>query len=244
MGKLDDGNTKPLCLLGGKMKKDKTRFKAHIQYRNKENKPIPGVTTATGILDKGFGIIHSAWKLGREDIDYRKEWDEAKIVGTATHDIIYCINTNQPFDSTIYSPAVMKQVEIAFKAYNKWEAEHPNFESILLEKPLVSEYYQYGGTLDAFGVEEDKHILIDYKTSKAIFDNNIYQLSAYSHLLWENGYMKFNVSDDFNSYVLRLDKKTGDFEYKLITKRERNIGFQIFRRCLETYNLKKELKNK
>ena len=48
---------------------------------------LPSVTTISGSRGVGFGMVHSAWKIGMEGKNYRDEWDTAAAKGTELHEI-------------------------------------------------------------------------------------------------------------------------------------------------------------
>ena len=63
------------------------------------------------------------------------------------------------------------QIEIAensFKKYLEWKKQH-TIKPITLEEPMVSEKYQFGGTIDFFGLIDNIPTLVDYKTCSTLF---------------------------------------------------------------------------
>ena len=65
---------------------------------------------------------------------------------------------------------------------------------LVLEEPLVSEDYNYGGTPDFYGVVDDKYELIDFKSGSGIYEEHYIQLSAYQHLIIETrGEVPYNL---------------------------------------------------
>ena len=55
------------------------------------------------------------------------------------------------------------------------------------EIPLVSEQYQFGGTLDGVGMIGEQYSLMDFKTSNGTYGDHLIQLAAYQ-ILWEENY--------------------------------------------------------
>ena len=135
-------------------------------YRLKDGAPIPGTTTICGAYKDSGGLIHWAWDQGMKGIEYWKARDKAGGIGTEIH----------------------AQIEASLK--EGVPLPWPGLTHIRLvaqEVQLVSEEYQYGGTLDAIGIDnKDRHVLLDWKTSKGIYTNFMLQLAAYRHIWNEN----------------------------------------------------------
>lgn len=106
-------------------------------------------------------------------------------------------------------PEVIARARNAFRQYENWRA-NTRIEIIGTELPLVSERHQYGGTLDAVGRDADgRVVLLDWKTSNAIYADYRYQLAAYALLLEEcrpewtpRGF-----------HILRVSKENADFAH-------------------------------
>ncbi len=108
---------------------------------------------------------------------------------------------------------------------------------ILLEEVVFSEKFRYAGRLDALVFLRDgKEVLIDIKTTGAIYDEVALQLAAYKEALKE---MEI-VGDDCRRMCVRLDKKTGSLEIREFTGTQ---DFQAFLCCLGIYNWLKGGKN-
>jgi hypothetical protein len=208
------------------------KTKVHTVYKNKDGKRIPSVTTVLNILNKP-ALLSWAWQCGCDGLDYRKVRDDAADVGTLAHYLILCHLKNESPDLTEYAPDVIQRAENALIQYWDWEKENP-VTPLLIEEPLISEMYQYGGTIDCLAQLNGELILIDHKTSKAIYKEMFYQLAAYRQLLKENGY---NIS---NARILRISKEdNGDFEQRIMNDLDKH--FDIFLSCLNIYNKEKEI---
>ena len=106
---------------------------------------------------------------------------------------------------------------------------------MLVEEPLVSEMYQYGGKPDLYAVCSEQLILADFKTNaRGVFPEMIYQVAAYRQLLLEKGY---GVE---KAVILRLPRDSREgAEERILTSYELDTGFEIFLRCLDIYRLKR-----
>lgn len=225
------------------IEKNGRKVKTHITYKNAKGERLPGVTTILGILGKP-ALIHWSWDLGCKGIDYKTFRDDKADIGTLAHEMILCHLKKETPDTSYYSQNQIDLAETCFIKYLDWEKDK-TIEPILLEKPLVSELHQYGGTIDNYCLLNGIKTLIDYKTSKAIYEENFMQISAYAWLILENILEKDTYEDSFlpieNRIILRVGRNEQEgFEVKNIN----NIikYFEIFKNCLNIYNLKKEIK--
>jgi len=208
--------------------------KAHIRYRNRNNKIIPGATTITGILNKP-ALVHWSWGLGMEGIDYRAFRDDKAEIGTLVHSMVFNHLRNEEFDFSENTPKQVELAKIAFDKFLDWEKGH-KVKPILLETPLISEEFQYGGTFDNYCKLDGILTLLDYKTSKDIFPEMYYQLAAYSQLLIENGYRLER------GQILRLGRNEEEgFDLSPIVK-DFSLFFEVFKNCLNIYNLQKRIR--
>ena len=157
----------------------------HTIYQKRDGTRVPSVTTYLGILGKP-AIIHWAWSLGVQGLDYRKVRDQAGDIGTLVHYLILSALKNTEPDLSDYSQNDITATTIPMGKFSVWREEHV-LEPILLETPLVSEYFSFGGTPDFYGKVDNRLVLLDFKTSGDIYAENFYQLAAYKKMLEEQG---------------------------------------------------------
>ena len=212
---------------------DSMRAKAHIQYKLKDGTRVPGVTTVLGILNKP-ALVKWANNLGLQGIDSSKYVDDKAAIGTLAHQMIADHLRKVDTDASDYSAKQIDQAENSVLSYLEWEKGH-DVKPVLIEEPLVSEIYKYGGTIDCLAKIDGKPTLLDFKTGKAIYPEMFYQLAAYSELLLEDGH----ILDA--SMILRIGRDaTEGFE---VVKRDSLIKeLEMFDHCLAIYNLQKEIK--
>ena len=208
--------------------------KIHTVYKLKNGKKVPGVTTIISILAKP-ALIHWAWDLGTKGVDYRKFRDDKADIGSLAHYLIMCYLKKETPDTSDYSKKQIDQAENCIISFFEWKKMH-SFEPILIESPLVSEKYKFGGTPDLLAKINGEYCLIDFKTGKGIYVNDMFpQLAAYSHLLQENNYKITN------SRILRIGREESEgFEERLIQDIE--PYWEIFKNCLSIYNIRRRLK--
>jgi len=210
------------------------RSRAHITYRLKDGSIVPGVTTVLGVLNKP-ALPRWANKLGLQGIDIDKYVDDKAAIGTLAHEMIADYLRGRETDTREYSTFQIDQAENAVLSFFEWEKSHP-IKPILVEEPLVSEQYRFGGTIDCLGQINGSLCLLGLKTSGGIFPEMLTQEVAYRQLLSEHGY------PDIDKVVILRIGRTADegFEERLVNHMDKR--WQIFLDCLDIYQLQKELR--
>lgn len=182
---------------------------AHPIYKNAAGKRLPSVTTIIGKFKEAGGLIHWAWDLGIQGIDYRKVRDDAASAGTLAHLMVEADIRGyaQPIQNGIERETWDKAVS-AFAAYKEWRAQTQLIPEHT-EVSMTCECHQTGGTLDTILVR-GKRSLGDWKTSNSIYPEYLIQLAAYSHL-WEVNNPDQPITGGF--HLLRFSKSEGDFAH-------------------------------
>jgi hypothetical protein len=209
--------------------------KPHQLYTLKNGTLVPGVTTVLGVLKKD-ALIHWAWNLGKQGIDYRTVRDTAADAGSVAHFMFECFVTKFNPGFLGYDNDLIEQGSKSFeKGREFWESQ--NYKLVKSEAQLVSETHKYGGTLDIVAVDKSGNLtLIDLKTSKAIYPDYITQVAAYSQL-WNE-----NHREQINTWMIVRIGKTDpdDFEVMEISP----ILLEAhFKRFLSTLSVYKDNKN-
>lgn len=205
----------------------------HIVYKKADGTRVPSVTTYLGVLAKP-ALIHWAWELGVQDLDYRKVRDQAGDIGTLVHYMILSQLTNVEPDLESYTVDELLAVESPMSKFHEWYSEH-TVEPILVETSLVSEEFSFGGTPDFYGKVNGKLTLLDFKTGKSIYQEAFYQVAAYTKLLEEHGYPVETTR------ILRVGKSDNEgFEERSVGDLENS--WRVFLACREIYELQKLVK--
>ena len=136
--------------------------KAHIRYKNKNGDIIPGVSTIANMLDKP-ALAPWANKLGLKGIDSNAYSREMGAIGTLAHSMIMAELKNEKFDTSDYSKEQIDKAENSFLSWLEWR-KGKELSLFLIETPLISEQYQFGGTPDFLGLIDNTVVLGDYKT--------------------------------------------------------------------------------
>jgi len=238
------------------MEKSGKFVKAHIRYKNSMGKRLPGVTTVIGILNKPL-LVPWANRIGLQGINVQDYVSDKADIGTLVHEMMEVdlknlkaklypdqgIEFNEVDENHV--PLKIKgyftglQLEIAknsFKKYLEWKKQH-TIVPIILEEGMVSEKYQYGGTIDNYSLIDGVLTLLDYKTCKGLYSEHFIQVSAYRQPLREHGHKVKQCA------ILRVgrDEMEG-FEYVPISTKKLALCWKVFKHCLAIYQLKKQLK--
>lgn len=156
-------------------------------YRTKAGQRCPSVTTVLGMLDKP-GLRKWYWECGLAGTDPRKLRDTAGGVGSAVHTAIeQHIHGGDPqaaLDSILTDEEDRAKGHRALDRFFAWEDEHKPVY-LATEIALVSEEHELGGTLDILCRIGDALTIVDAKTGKGPYTEQILQLAAYAYLLEE-----------------------------------------------------------
>lgn len=208
-----------------------TKVKAHTQYIMNTGDHVPGVTTILNVLAKP-ALIKWANNLGLEGIDSTKYVDKLADIGTITHLMVMAHLTGKEVDYSEFSVQDYSIAENCMLSYYEWLKSH-KVEPLIVEIPMASDIYGYGGTPDILAMVDGELELIDIKTGKAIWGESFYQVAAYRQILIERGYPNLN-----RARILRIGRDENEgFEERLITRFENE--FKLFTHCLAIYNLQK-----
>jgi len=210
---------------------------AHITYKDNMEQKVVGVTTAMGILSKP-ALIPWAYKRGKDGLELYESRDKSADIGTITHERIKAYFSGYEIDDFNISPEAWKLADNSLVSFYEW-ARPRNIKPLLIETPLISEKYKYGGTPDVYGEMDDKLTLLDFKTGAGIYPDFFVQLAAYSQLLTENGYPHEKI------IILNIPKSEGDsFQVQQVSKDSLELQFKKFMHCVAIYYIDKEIKIK
>jgi len=158
----------------------------HQQYFNAKRVRLPGVTTLVGLIDKPF-LAPAANRLGLQGVDSVVLWKEMAVIGRCVHEMLNADLINAKPALEDYTARQIDKAENGFIKFLEWKKRH-TIEPILLEEPLVSEKYQFGGTMDIYGKIDGRLELIDAKSGSGIWPEMWFQVAGYYLLLQENGF--------------------------------------------------------
>lgn len=137
-----------------------------------------GYFSVTTIL----GVRHNKWlwewkmRLGKEESE--KVANEAADKGTRVHKRLEQMLNGREFKT------LPKDLKPYIDAFTKW-ADETNFSHYTPEYFVYSDRYKYAGTADLICKINNDWWLIDFKTSKAIYDEYGIQVRAYGYAFEE-----------------------------------------------------------
>jgi len=184
-------------------------------------KRVPGTTTIVGRFKESGGLIHWAWDLGIQGIDYRKVRDKAADTGHYGHAMIeQRVKGLEPTVPDGASDEQSRQATKCLEMFDVW-AEQNKMEIIDTEMHLVSKKQRFGGTPDAVAVLNGKTTLLDFKTSNNTYGEYAIQVAAYRHLLTEGYSFDSETPEDLtpmdykieDAHLLRIGKEFSEFHH-------------------------------
>ncbi|MFH1883803.1 MAG: hypothetical protein ABIL62_13990 [Planctomycetota bacterium] len=209
--------------------------KGHIRYRTADNRIVVGVTTVVGQIAKP-ALIKWANMLGLDGTDSGKYTDDTAEIGTLAHSLITDGLQGRMTNFSGYDQTQQDAAEWCVKSWDAW-CRGRDIKPILLEAPLVSERYRYGGTLDLFAEVDGIKTLIDLKSTNDIWPEHFTQVSAYRQLLIEAGHTVDAVR------ILNIPRaRTAVFKEAVLGDEVLEKNFEIFTSLLKVYQIRKELK--
>lgn len=222
--------------------KEKIKYEkgSRRSYVDSNGNKLPGVTTILGVIAKPQ-LIDWAWKLGKEGVDYKKVRDDAASVGTICHFMCECYLKEQEADLSTFPK---DQVELAKNGFNKfadyWKTA--GLKIVETEKQLAHPTLGFGGSLDCICEDKDgKMVILDLKTSKAIYSEYWAQVSAYSNLWNSDVFCVSGYGAIQRHIIVRIGKEKAD-DIEVVEKNELNEYWKLFQGALMIYNAQKKIK--
>lgn len=180
------------------------KFNANVHRYWLDGKPVPGVTTILGVLNKpaiprwaaksvaeyvanNRAGIEELYNLGPDPMTAAlskvpwQKMDDAATRGTTLHDHAEAILRGEDVHLDDDDP-LLPVVEHAVQFMDDW-----HIEPILIEVPVASREHWYAGTLDLIAKYRNPHTgetgtaIFDWKSGKAIYPEACMQLNAYAH---------------------------------------------------------------
>lgn len=179
--------------------------------------PVPSVTQVIGILNKP-ALLNWAYKTGVEagtnNMDYnlmQAIQTRSKNIGSYAHAMIHAFLAHEDVEQMDISNDLKDEGAKCFTKFQKWfvdviEAQGDG-EAKYTEQAFTHDTMEFGGKVDAVFSIAGKNVLVDFKTSSMIADDNWIQLAAYAELLVYNSIPIQKVA------VLRLPKDDSPYEY-------------------------------
>jgi hypothetical protein len=215
-----------------------TKFEAHTTYKDTNGVRVPSVTTILGVLAKPQ-LINWAYKLGKDGQDMKAVQDSAMSTGTLLHYLIATELRGEKPDQEYLDEFTLRDQRYCNNCLLSWDEWKKDkvIEIVECEKPMVSQKFGYGGTLDLLAYINGKLCLCDFKSSNGIYIDYWYQLAAYGNLVEEN--VETPLIEQY--HILRFGKDmNNDFEDKFLTDLDNH--WQVFHHCLQVYKLQNSMR--
>jgi len=100
--------------------------------------------------------------------------------GSTSHKLIEVTLKGETISRKNYDQYLLDSLD----EFTKWSKEH-TIISQAVEQHLWSDTYKYAGTCDCIAILDDKLMILDWKTSKAIYDEYWLQMAAYAYAFYE-----------------------------------------------------------
>ena len=212
-----------------------SRVKRKTPYIHPDGSKLAGVTTIIRVLAKP-PLIPWANKIGLDGVAYSKYIDEKAAIGTLAHAMILSDLRGEKPETYENSQLEIDQAENAYLKFCAWRKAH-ELEPILIEEPLVSEVFRFGGTPDFYGKVDGILTLLDFKTGANLYPEMWVQLAAYWILLEERGHhvdqrILLNIGRDETENFIEAKRSGPSLEDEVL----------IFMSCLRIYEAKRRLK--
>lgn len=166
-----------------------------------------------------YRTSNEALKIGTVVHDWIEKYIQAKIEGKSVGVIAPDqkeVNTDMVRDLSL---PFNDQAQSSIQQFLAWEDTH-DVEWVATEQRAFSKHHGYGGTYDADAFVDGKRSMVDWKTSKGIYESYWLQLGAYVYAREEElHYLGEDVKYD-QALILRVPKTGGEFEAGLIGSRE------------------------
>jgi len=209
--------------------------KAHITYKNSKGQKVVGVTTALNLKSKP-ALIPWAYKRGKDGLELYESRDKAANIGTIVHARIMGYFRGYEINDCNISKETWQHTEESMKSFYEW-ARPRKVKPILVEMPMISEKYRFGGTPDVYGEMDNLLTLLDFKTGSGIYADQFLQVAAYSKMLKENGYNHKKI------IILNIPKSKGDrFRVENVSADELELEFKEFLYFAKAWELEKQIK--
>lgn len=236
---------------------------SHRYKLSGERSYLTSVTAITGIIDKSRVLI--PWAVGLAGSFMRKFLEEAQAntfskeelyavidealvqhtvkkeeaadTGSQVHDLAQLIGESLRDGKELpeISDSLNEKVKNGVIAFIDWVVDH-KVKFIECERMIYSKKYGYVGLVDAIVEIDGKRYLIDYKTSKGVYNEMRYQVAGYVQAYEEETGIKL-----YGSMLIHFNKETGDFAIHEISEEDNLKNQQTFLSLVVVKNREKEL---
>lgn len=197
---------------------------------------VPSVTTILEAYPKGAAYYNWLKEAGKDADEIR---DEAGRRGSIVHKLtedydtgkeVNLVNPNGSIDYKLNEWAM-------FERYVEFRRRF-QFVTDCIELNIISKELGYAGTIDRIININGERILLDIKTSNAIYPSYWLQLAAYRSLLYDAKIEVDKVAVLWLNAKTRTEGKKGDIQgigWQMITKEDTMQDYQLFKATYELW---------
>ena len=198
-------------------------------YQTEDGGFVPSVTTILEAYPKGAAYFNWLKENGKDADEIR---DEAGRRGSVVHKLtelydageeVNLVNSNGSIDYKLNEWAM-------FERYVEFRSRF-QFVTDCIELNIISKALGYAGTIDRVIDMNGEKILLDIKTSNAIYPSYWLQLAAYRTLLFNRGYRIDKVAILWLNAKTRTEGKKGDIQgigWQMIIKEDTTKDLELF----------------
>lgn len=199
-------------------------------YQTEDGGFVPSVTTILEAYPKGAAYFNWLKEAGKDADEIR---DEAGRRGSVVHKLtelydageqVNLINPNGSIDYKLNEWAM-------FERYVEFRRRFP-FVIDCIELNIISKELGFAGTIDRVIDMDGEKILLDIKTSNAIYPSYWLQLAAYRYLLLSIDIKVDKVAILWLNAKTRTEGKKGDIQgigWQMITKEDTSNEWNLFK---------------
>lgn len=210
-------------------------------YTTEDGGYVPSVTTILEAYPKSAAYYSWLKEAGKDADEIR---DEAGRRGSIVHKLtemydegqeVKLVNDNGSIDYKLNEWAM-------FERYVEFRKRF-QFVTDCIEINIISKQLGFAGTIDRIINMNGERILLDIKTSNAIYPSYWLQLAAYRTLLFDMGAEVDKVAILWLNAKTRTEGKKGDIQgigWQLITKEDTMKDYQLFKATHELWKAENE----
>jgi len=195
-----------------------------------KGKKLRTTTEVIGRFKNAMGLIIWSNQLGLKGLNYFDELKKAGNTGTSLHDLAELYILKKEYELPDDPIAVH-----CFQQFIEWW-ESLDCEVIWTEKKYTSKKLNVGGCPDLLVKQDGKYILVDFKTSKAVYSDMLIQLSCYAELIKENDGIEID-----RAVIVRFPKDDDETEITKFFKDDLAVGLKQFKLLRKAFDLDKDL---
>lgn len=205
-------------------------------YKTQDGDFVPSVTAVLECYPRGAAYYNWLKEAGKDADEIR---DEAGRRGSVVHKLteqydegaeVKLINDNGSIDYKLNEWAM-------FERYVEFRRRF-QFVTDCIELNIISKELGYAGTIDRIININGERILLDIKTSNAIYPSYWLQLAAYRSLLYDAKIEVDKVAILWLNAKTRTEGKKGDVQgigWQMITKEDTMQDYQLFKATYELW---------